>query len=80
MSELEEENVEEQLEDGEEEKFNANERFIVSLTNYEGGLLGLSASDVPSFDDLATEFAFKAQDNSISIAASYGRLLALGGY
>lgn len=44
--------------DKEEQKNDS--KYVISCGNYEGGLLGLSISDLDNIDSLTTEYAFSA--------------------
>ena len=56
---------------------------IATFTNYEGGILGFSASSPADFitpkNDLKQEFAFTASDQALTCSTTRGNLLAIGG-
>eukprot|EP00347_Sterkiella_histriomuscorum_P008517 403344799 len=74
------------------ETFDSDEKYIISIGNYEGGLLGLSFNDPEDVqDELETEFAFNSIQvfiyrfniliqGSINAIDGNRNLLALGGY
>ena len=60
-----------------------NNSCVISLTNYEGGLLGLSAHSstevVLGKKDLKQEFAFSSSQASLGCMANSGNFLAVSG-
>ena len=51
---------------------------LVSMANYEGGLLGLTLDH--ETHEIDTKYAFSASQASLNAMASYKNLLAIGGF